>query len=200
MLLLNNKMISTSVKVLLVIVVVSIILFLVAKYYIKFETFDDLTNKVIADVQNYTSAQDQVFGEPIPTVQQKASLVGVPSSLDLIQASNFSPSTNLECENLNENGNFMSRCPMSKPSFTVATSLLPKDAPSSEWAVPDCVRDSLENQNFLSAAQRVGNSTTNGVLRNASLDIRSEVPNPMVPVSVWNASTITPDLYKRPIE
>ena len=193
-------MISTSVKVLLVFVVVSIILFLVAKYYIKFETFDDLTNKVIADVQSYSKGEDHVFGERIVTPQQPASLVGVPSSLDLIEASGFSPSTNTQCENLNENGNFMSRCPITKPSFTVATSLLPKDAPSKDWAVPDCVRDSLENQNFLSAAQRVGNSTTNGVLRNASLDIRSEVANPMVPVSVWNSSTITPDLYKRPLE
>lgn len=193
-------MMSTNVKVLLVIVVVSIILFLVAKYYIKFETFDDLTNKIITDVQSYTKSEDSVFGERIFTPQQPANLVGVPSSLDLIEASGFSPSTDTQCENLNENGNFMSRCPITKPSFTVATSLIPKDAPSKDWAVPDCVRDSLENQNFLSAAQRVGNSTTNGVLRNASLDIRSEIPNPMVPVSVWNSSTITPDLYKRPIE
>lgn len=193
-------MMSTNVKVLLVIVVVSIILFLVAKYYIKFETFDDLTNKIITDVQSYAKSEDRVFGERIFTPQQPANLVGVPSSLDLIQASGFSPSTDTQCENLNENGNFMSRCPITKPSFTVATSLIPKDAPSKDWAVPDCVRDSLENQNFLSAAQRVGNSTTNGVLRNASLDIRSEIPNPMVPVSVWNSSTITPDLYKRPIE
>lgn len=193
-------MMSTNVKVLLVIVVVSIILFLVAKYYIKFETFDDLTNKIITDVQSYAKSEDRVFGERIFTPQQPANLVGVPSSLDLIEASGFSPSTDTQCENLNENGNFMSRCPITKPSFTVATSLIPKDAPSKDWAVPDCVRDSLENQNFLSAAQRVGNSTTNGVLRNASLDIRSEIPNPMVPVSVWNSSTITPDLYKRPIE
>ena len=193
-------MISTSVKVLLIFIVVSIILFLVAKYYIKFESFDDMKDKVMSNVSSYASSEDAVFGQPISTKRAEANMVGAPSDMDLIQASNFSPSTNTECQNLDENGNFMSRCPLTKPSFTVASSLLPKDGPSSEWSVPDCVRDSLENQNFLSAAQRVGNSTTNGVLRNASLDIRSEIANPMVPVSVWNASTITPDLYKRPIE
>lgn len=157
------------------------------------------TEIVTSIVKNYTSSVNDVMGQPIKTPREEATLVGMPDNLGLIQSEDYNPSVNTDCKRLNDS-NFMSQCPQSNPSFTVATSLLPKDTPESEWGVPDCVKNALQNQNYLSAAQRIGNNTTNGVLRNPSLDLRNEVPNPMTPVSIWNASTITPNLYKRDIE
>lgn len=192
---------STNIRVFLIVVVLLAVLLLVGKYYLNwFESFNNADKEVISgNVKKYSSLDD-TMGQPIGTPTEQASLVGVPRDLGLVQGQGFYPSLNQECTNNDKTGSFMSMCPISNPTFGVATSLLPKDVPESEWAIPDCVKDSLENQNYLSAAQRIGNTTTNGVLRNASQDIRNEIPNPQTPVSVWNSSTIGPDLYKRDIE
>lgn len=160
---------------------------------------DTDTELISTRVHKYTSDLNDVMGQPIGTPREGATLVDMPNNLNLIQGGGYNPSMNTDCERLND-ANFMSKCSQTNPSFTVATSLLPKDVPETEWGVPDCVKNALQNQNYLSAAQRIGNNTSNGTLRNPSLDIRNEVPNPMTPVSIWNSSTIAPDLYKRDIE
>lgn len=168
--------------------------------FIKEGFMNDADKEAISKtVSKYSSSLNDVLGQSISTPREDATLIGMPNDLGLIQGGGYNPSMNTDCDRIND-ANFMSKCPQTNPSFTVATSLLPKDVPENEWGVPDCVKDALKNQNYLSAAQRIGNNTTNGVLRNPSLDVRNEVPNPMTPVSVWNASTITPDLYKRDIE
>lgn len=59
---------------------------------------------------------------------------------------------------------------------------------------------SLKGKNFLSAGALIGVNTVGQSLRNANLQLRSEPPNPQSPVSIWNSSTISPDISHRPLE
>lgn len=186
---------SCLIPVIVAIIITALVmafLLLIIKPMLKTESFNEGTD-ILKNVSNYTSMAGNIFGQPINTPQQLASVIEQPS-MNLIQSPPRDPQTT------NPNYFGPTNGP-SAPSFTVASSLLPKDKdPDTEWGVPDSVKSSLKNQTYLSATQRVGNNTTNGVMRNASLDIRNEIPNPMTPVSIWNASTISPDLYKRQIE
>ena len=78
--------------------------------------------------------------------------------------------------------------------------LLPKDM-NSIWAEQNPMGPgSLKGKNFLSAGALIGVNTVGQSLRNANLQIRSEPPNPQVPVSIFNQSTISPDISHRPLE
>ena len=78
-----------------------------------------------------------------------------------------------------------------------ATDLLPSDA-SSKWAqINPSSSGELSDQNFLTAGYHVGINTIGQSMRNANLQLRSEVPNPQVAVSPWLISTIEPDV--RPV-
>ncbi len=78
--------------------------------------------------------------------------------------------------------------------------LLPKD-PNSVWAQQNPMgTGSLKGKNFLSAGALIGVNTVGQSLRNANLQLRSEPPNPQVPVSVFNNSTIEPDTNRRDME
>jgi hypothetical protein len=78
--------------------------------------------------------------------------------------------------------------------------LLPKDD-SNVWAKQNPMGPgSLKGKNFLSAGALIGINTVGQSLRNASWDIRGTVPNPQVPVSIFNQSTIEPDTMRRPLE
>jgi hypothetical protein len=59
---------------------------------------------------------------------------------------------------------------------------------------------SLAGKNFLQAGALLGVNTVGQSLRNANKQLRSEPPNPQVSVSVFNQSTITPDISHRPLE
>lgn len=75
-----------------------------------------------------------------------------------------------------------------------ATDLLPTDA-SSKWAqINPSSSGDLSDQNFLTAGYHVGINTQGTSMRNANLQLRSEVPNPQVAVSPWLISTIEPDV------
>ncbi len=79
--------------------------------------------------------------------------------------------------------------------------LLPVDEPSKSWdRVNPKGTGSLELKNMLSAAQHIGVNTVGSSLKNANRQLRSEPPNPMVPVSVWNNSSVTPDIYRKELE
>jgi hypothetical protein len=81
-----------------------------------------------------------------------------------------------------------------------ATELLPKDG-SSVWAQQNPLGPgSLKGKNFLSAGALIGVNTVGQSLRNANLQLRSEPPNPQVPVSIFLQSTIGPDISHRPLE
>ena len=78
--------------------------------------------------------------------------------------------------------------------------LLPKD-PNSVWAQQNPMgTGSLKGKNFLSAGALIGVNTVGQSLRNANLQLRSEPPNPQMPVSVFNNSTIEPDTNRRDME
>ena len=81
----------------------------------------------------------------------------------------------------------------------LASSLLPREAASSdnfgEFA-PDQI---LKGQSFLQPRDQVGvPETLGGALRNANQQIRAEPPNPKKPY-VWQNSTIAPDTMQRPL-
>ena len=83
----------------------------------------------------------------------------------------------------------------------VAEDLLPKDGANEKWArVNPAGQGDVDDKNYLSAGYLTGINTVSGTLRNANLQIRSEPPNPRARVSVWQQSTIEPDLNRRPFE
>jgi hypothetical protein len=78
--------------------------------------------------------------------------------------------------------------------------LLPKDM-NSIWAEQNPMGPgSLKGKNFLSAGALIGVNTVGQSLRNANLQIRSEPPNPQVPVSIFLQTTIGPDVSHRSLE
>jgi hypothetical protein len=78
--------------------------------------------------------------------------------------------------------------------------LLPRDM-NSIWAEQNPMGPgSLKGKNFLSAGALIGVNTVGQSLRNANLQVRSEPPNPQVPISIFNQSTISPDISHRPLE
>jgi hypothetical protein len=78
--------------------------------------------------------------------------------------------------------------------------LLPKDG-NSTWAQQNPMgTGSLKGKNFLSAGALVGVNTVGQSLRNANQQLRSEPPNPQVPVSVFFNSTIEPDTNRRDMD
>jgi len=78
--------------------------------------------------------------------------------------------------------------------------LLPKDT-NSVWAQQNPMGNgSLKGKNFLSAGALIGINTVGQSLRNANYQLRSEPPNPQVPVTVFNNSTIEPDTNRRDLE
>jgi hypothetical protein len=78
--------------------------------------------------------------------------------------------------------------------------LLPAD-PNSKWAsVNPTGAGDISGKNFLSAGALVGVNTVGQSLRNANQQLRSEPPCPQAQVSIWNQSTIEPDLQRRPLE
>jgi hypothetical protein len=73
--------------------------------------------------------------------------------------------------------------------------LLPKDAQSLVWSkMNPSSQANIEDQNFLTAGYHIGVNTVGQSLRNANLQLRSEIPNPQVAVSPWMISTIEPDI------
>lgn len=78
--------------------------------------------------------------------------------------------------------------------------LLPKDM-NSVWAEQNPMgAGSLKGKSFLSAGSLLGVNTVGQSMRNANLQIRSEPPNPQQAVSIFNQTTISPDISHRPLE
>lgn len=83
----------------------------------------------------------------------------------------------------------------------VTSDLLPKDASNDLWSrVNPAGQGDVDDKNYLTAGYHSGVNTVAGSLRNANLQLRSEPPNPRSRVSVWNQSTIEPDLNRSPFE
>lgn len=79
--------------------------------------------------------------------------------------------------------------------------LLPKDAQNLVWSkINPSSQANIEDQNFLTAGYHIGVNTIGQSLRNANLQLRSEIPNPQVAVSPWLISTIEPDVRPTTLE
>lgn len=79
--------------------------------------------------------------------------------------------------------------------------LLPKDAQNLKWMnINPSSQANIEDQNFLTAGYHIGVNTVGQSLRNANLQLRSEIPNPQVAVSPWLISTIEPDVRSTTLE
>jgi hypothetical protein len=82
-----------------------------------------------------------------------------------------------------------------------SASLIPRDVVATEdfgQFSPDKI---LGNQNYLDPRSQIGYpETLGGVLRNANRDVRSEPLNPRDPVSIFNLSTIPPDVMRPKFE
>lgn len=79
--------------------------------------------------------------------------------------------------------------------------LLPEDDEANAWARSNPTgKGSLEFKNFLEAGYHLGVDTQANTLRNANLQVRSEPPNPIKAVSIWQNSTIGPDPFRKPME
>jgi len=82
-----------------------------------------------------------------------------------------------------------------------ADDLLPKDAADSKWArINPSGSGNISDQNYLTAGYHVGINTVGQSLRNANLQLRSEIPNPQNAVGPWLISTIEPDLRQNTLE
>jgi hypothetical protein len=82
-----------------------------------------------------------------------------------------------------------------------AQDLLPKDATNLKWAqINPSSSGDISDQNFLTAGYHLGVNTVGQSLRNANLQLRSEIPNPQVSVSPWMISTIEPDVRSTTLE
>lgn len=97
--------------------------------------------------------------------------------------------------------NSNSESPVVPSSIGVSSSLLPKEIPSQEdfgSFAPDAI---LTGQSYLDPRSQIGYpETTGGVLRNANYDVRSEPLNPRQQVSIWQNSTIVPDMMRPQFE
>ena len=83
----------------------------------------------------------------------------------------------------------------------LSTSMLPKEIPSQEDFGNFSPEVIMAGQNYLDPRSQIGYpETLGGVLKNPNYDIRSEPPNPRVPVSIFNNSTIVPDLMRPQFE
>jgi hypothetical protein len=88
-------------------------------------------------------------------------------------------------------------------SSLTAKDLLPADldATNSKWSsMNPTTGGAIEDQNLLTAGWTVGVNTVQNSLRNPNLQLRSEPPNPVKPVSPWMISTIGPDTNRRDME
>lgn len=76
-----------------------------------------------------------------------------------------------------------------------SSDLLPSNPGNSKWGeMNPTVGSLITDQSFLTAGYHIGINTIGQSLRNANLQLRSEPPNPQIPVSPWGISTIEPDI------
>lgn len=84
-----------------------------------------------------------------------------------------------------------------EPKTVASGALLPNEVPITDDFGQFSTEAILSGQNYLDPRAQIGYpETVGGTLRNANLQIRSEPANPRDPVSIWNLSTITPEMMR----
>jgi len=89
----------------------------------------------------------------------------------------------------------------SKAAPANSSSLIPREVVQTEDFGQFSPQDILKGQNYLDPRSQIGYpETLGGNLRNANRDFRSEPLNPRTPVSIFNLSTIPPDVMRPKFE
>jgi len=95
------------------------------------------------------------------------------------------------------NGEFQDPTTCFKRDRLTKTDLLPAEATDKWSQINPSSSGDIADKNFLTAGYHIGINTVGQSMRNANLQLRSEIPNPQVAVSPWLISTIEPDI--RPV-
>lgn len=152
-----------------------------------------LASSGIGDYQPSESSGNEVYNQPLQS-QQSSSMSQSPQANNGDYASYQGQGGN---ENIEDKG--MQSC-YPRDRLT-ADDLLPKDAADSKWAsINPAGGGNVGDQNYLSAGYHIGINTVGQSLRNANLQLRSEIPNPQNAVGPWSISTIEPDLRQQTLE
>jgi hypothetical protein len=147
----------------------------------------------------FVAPQRSMFGA------NSSQTAGVPMGYNLSNqptdvGTNFSVQSNIQGERASSFGAPYSGDAQGGSSVSSA-SLIPRDVVATEdfgQFSPDKI---LGNQNYLDPRSQIGYpETIGGVLRNANRDFRSEPLNPRTPVSIFNLSTIPPDVMRPKFE
>ena len=193
----NNQLIQ-----LLLIVGVAIILLLLIKTYY----FDRKSGPVSGSEGFYDYDADSPVAQPVAgeeeemeeEVQEQFENPPGPAASEAMGMNETNRPLN-ETGDVSNLGQFLpSEC---YPKDVLSSSDLLPGGANSTWAqVVPAGQGALTDQNFLTAGHHLGMNTVGNSLRNASWDLRSEIPNPQAQVSPWNQTTIGPDLMRRPLD
>ncbi len=160
------------------------------KRMMRMEGFESGTSTMSAD-SNYVQPVMDVSGGVQKTAEMKNPNVATPVTKEGFESLGEGPS---------QFGNAEPPAGCYPRDQLTPSELLPKD-PNSVWAQQNPMgTGSLKGKNFLSAGALIGVNTVGQSLRNANYQLRSEPPNPQVPVSVFNQTTIEPDINRRTLE
>jgi len=135
----------------------------------------------IKSIANYDTPNLDVINGSVPVGSVLASN---PKSQEYFDVNSISRDT---CEP--SNGSSFNR------DRLTSSDLLPSNPGNSKWGEMNPSTGGLiTDQSFLTAGYHIGINTIGQSLRNANLQLRSEPPNPQIPVSPWGISTIEPDI------
>jgi len=187
---------------LLVIVGVAVLLiFLIKTYYydtavqqplVQHEGFYDYDE--VSPIQNRREEVEH-FEPTVPAVPQKQSGPQASEPIGMVESQRLVN----ESGDVSNLGQYMPQECYPKDILS-SKDLLPGGADSTWAQVVPAGQGALTDQNFLTAGHHLGMNTVGNSLRNASHDLRSELPNPQAQVSPWNQTTIGPDLMRRPLD
>lgn len=181
----------------LIVLVLCILAFLVYDYFKKRSVEEEFNNF------EYIDGSDEYEQEPIPADDEPLVKEEQPRAVPAEQPKAVPSVTESSPRPLPKNTGTATEYPTDcfpkdklKPE-----DLLPMDAANSEWAqVNPAGQGDVKNQNYLTAGYHLGVNSIGSTLRNANLQLRSELPNPRTQVSPWLNSTIEPDLNRKPLE
>ena len=159
----------------------------------------NMKNKNVQNDGNYTHEEQSMDKETLENAQPMPDSNSMMLNAAPAGTSASTPPSNGE---LNSNSNvekMRNQACFPKEQLT-AQELLPNND-SSTWAqVNPSGSGNLKDKNFLQAGHHIGINSTGQTLRNANLQLRSEVPNPQLIVSPWMQTTINPDMNRKPFE
>jgi len=160
---------------------------------------DGKPRQSIADISNKSTNYDTISGGlgNIDASNNNANEYYNPVSVNLNSSVNNSllNGTGASANSVSNDGSCFTR------DRLTSSDLLPLNSANSEWAqVNPATSGDVKNGNFLTAGYHIGINTIGQSLRNANLQLRSEIPNPQIAVSPWMISTIEPDIRANTLE